>query len=318
MKTAHILLSGLSCALFLLLQSCSLTSQPLGKPALGKASSSAAMESLINQPGPVQLETINSADWSVALAGLLNLNSPEALQAGLQDRDEPIQVYVHLLKHPQRGNYLVDTGVSRIIVDDPGTAGLNWPLRKVMQLEKMQIKKGTAEILQEMKGKLSGVFFTHLHLDHISGMPDIPDDVPLYIGASESTDRNFKNVFVQGASNQLLSNKQPLQEWNFQPDPQLKFAGIVDIFEDGSVFAISVPGHTPGSVAYLIRTTQGPVLLTGDTCHTRWGWEHTVEPGDFTGDSASNLANLQRLKNLAASHPRIEVRLGHQKLSGTF
>jgi N-acyl homoserine lactone hydrolase len=313
MKTDHKLLSGLSCAFFLLLQACSLTSQPLGKPALGKASSSAEMERLINQPGPIQLETINSADWSVSLAGLLNLKSPEATQAGLQDRDEPIQVYAHLLKHPQRGNYLVDTGVSRIIVDDPGKAGLHWPLSQVMHLEKMQIKKSTAEILQEMNGKLSGVFFTHLHLDHISGMPDIPNDVPLYTGSSESTDRNFKNVFVHGASNSLLSNKQPLQEWSFQPDPQLKFAGIVDIFEDGSVFAISVPGHTPGSIAYLIRTTQGPVLLTGDTCHTRWGWEHTVEPGDFTGDHANNLTNLKRLKNLAASHPRIEVRLGHQK-----
>ena len=144
-------------------------------------------------------------------------------------------------------------------------------------------------------------------------MPDIPNDVPLYIGASESTERNLKNMFVQGASNQLLQNKQPLQEWHFQPDPQNKFEGIIDIFEDGSVFAISVPGHTSGSVAYLIRTTHGPVLLTGDTCHTRWGWEHTVEPGDFTEDNERNLANLKRLKNLVANHPQIEVRFGHQR-----
>jgi N-acyl homoserine lactone hydrolase len=318
MKTNHKLLFGLSCAFLMLLQSCTLTSQPLGKPALGKASSSAEMERLVDQPGSIQLETINSADWSVPLSGLLNLKSPEAMQAGLKDRDEPIHVYAHLLKHPQRGNYLVDTGVSRKIVDDPGKAGLNWALSRVMHLEKLQIKKSTAEILQDMNGKLSGVFFTHLHLDHISGMPDIPDDVPLYIGASETTARNFMNIFVHGASNQLLSNKQPLQEWNFQPDPQHKFEGIVDIFEDGSVFAISVAGHTPGSIAYLIRTTQGPVLLTGDTCHTRWGWEHTVEPGDFTQDSANNLTNLKRLKNLVASHPKIEVRLGHQKLAGIF
>jgi hypothetical protein len=38
------------------------------------------------------LETINSADWSVPLAGLLNLNRPAAIEAGLKDRDEPIQV----------------------------------------------------------------------------------------------------------------------------------------------------------------------------------------------------------------------------------
>lgn len=312
MKSNQILLPILSCALALLLQGCTVSSHPLGKPAPGKVSSSAEMERLIGQPGPIQLETINSADWSVSLAGLVNLKSPAAIQAGLKDRDEPIQVYAHLLRHPQRGNYLVDTGVSKKLVDDPGKEGLNWLIQKVMHMEKLRIKKSTAEILKDMDGKLSGVFFTHLHLDHISGMPDIPNDVPLYIGASESTETNLKNMFVRGATDQLLQGKQPLQEWHFQPDPQNQFEGIVDIFEDGSVFSISVPGHTSGSTAFLIRTTHGPVLLTGDTCHTRWGWEHTVEPGDFTEDQERNLKSLKSLKNLVANHPQIEVRLGHQ------
>ena len=313
MKTNHFILLTLSSALFLLLQGCSITSHPLGKPALGKTSSSAEMERLIDQPGPIQLESINSADWAVPLAGLLNLKSPAAIKAGLKDRDEPIQVYAHLLHHPQHGDYLVDTGVSKKLLDDPGKEGLNWLITKVMPIKTMQLRKGTADILRSMNRKLSGVFFTHLHLDHISGMPDIPKDVPLYIGATESTASYMLNVFVQGSNNQLLENKQPLQEWNFQPDPQNKFEGIVDIFADGSVFAISVPGHTPGSVAYLIRTTHGPVLLTGDTSHTRWGWENTVEPGDYTQNNERNLANLIRLKNLVASHSQIEVRFGHQR-----
>jgi len=313
MKTVRYILLALGCTLILLVQGCTITSHAVGKPAPGKASSSAEMERLIDQPGPIELETINSADWSVPLSGLLNLKSPAAIQAGLKDRDEPIQVYAHVLKHPQRGNYLVDTGVSKKLLDDPGKEGVSWLVRKVMHTEKLHLNKSTAEILQGMNGKLSGVIFTHLHLDHISGIPDIPNDVPLYIGATESTETYKLNVFVQGSNNQLFENKQPLQEWPFLPDPQNKFAGIVDIFEDSSVFAISVPGHTPGSVAYLVRTTHGPVLLTGDTSHTRWGWEHTVEPGDYTQDNAHNLESLQRLKNLVANHPQIEVRLGHQR-----
>jgi len=37
-----------------------------------------------------------------------------------------------------------------------------------------------------------------------------------------------------------------------------------------------------------------------------------VEPGDFTEDQTRNLKNLKSLKELVASHPQIEVRLGHQ------
>jgi N-acyl homoserine lactone hydrolase len=300
------------CLLVILIQGCSLTTQPVEKSRLGKSSSSAEMEALIEQPGPVQLITVNSVEWAVPLAGLLNLNSPAAKQAGLKDRDEPIQVYAHILKHPKYGSFLVDTGVSKKLLDDPGKEGVSWLILKGMPVEKMRLKKGTAEILQDVDGKLAGVFFTHMHIDHISGMPDIPNDAPLYIGATESTEKVWMNMLVQGTNDQLLKNKQALQEWQFQPDPQSRFEGIVDIFSDGSVYAISVPGHTPGSVAFLVRTTNGPVLLTGDTCHTRWGWENTVEPGDYTQDQERNLQNLKRLKGLVAAHPQIEVRLGHQ------
>ena len=310
MKSQSRLLLTLGCMLVLFLPGCVLTNHPVGKAAIGKACSSAEMERLIDQPGPIELETINSADWSVSLAGILNLNNPAAVQAGVTDRDEPVQIYAHMLKHPQYGNFLVDTGVSSKLVNDPGKEGLNWMIQKAMHIEKLHINKSTGEILQGIK--LSGVFLSHLHLDHIAGMPDIANDVPLYIGASESSHTSFKHMFVQGATDQLLKDKQPLQEWSFQPDSQNRFEGIVDVFEDGSLFAISVSSHTAGSTAFLIRTTRGPVLLSGDTCITRWGWEHTVEPGDFTEDNARNLQNLKRLKDLVARHPEIELRLGHQ------
>jgi glyoxylase-like metal-dependent hydrolase (beta-lactamase superfamily II) len=125
--------------------------------------------------------------------------------------------------------------------------------------------------------------------------------------------RKFRIVVSSGIGSLSFSAaKRALQEWRFQPDPQSQFEGIVDIFEDGSVFAIQVPGHTAGSTASLIRTTSGPVLLTGDACITRWGWEHTVEPGDFTSDHERNLKSLKNMKALVARHPEIEVRLGHQ------
>jgi hypothetical protein len=57
------------------------------------------------------------------------------------------------------------------------------------------------------------------------------------------------------------------------------------------------------------------VLLTGDACHTAWGWEHGVEPGTFSDDQQESAVSLDRLRQLAAKHPTMQVRLGHQALA---
>lgn len=295
------------------LAGCGTTSHPTAQAAMGTTSGSDAMERLLDQPGLVELETIISADWSVALAGLLNLNSEAAKKAGMKDREEPIHVYAHVLKHPKYGNFLVDTGVSQKLLNEPDTVGMSWLMRKGMRIEKMKVQKSTAEILRDIHGPLSGVFFTHLHIDHISGMPDIANDVPLYIGRTEATEKYLINLVSHGSTDALLNGKARLLEWDFKEDPQHRLVGVIDIFGDGSVFAISVPGHTSGSTAYLIRTPKGPVLLTGDVSHTRWGWDNGVEPGDYTRDNDRNLKSLMSLKELANRHPALDVRLGHQQ-----
>ena len=60
-----------------------------------------------------------------------------------------------------------------------------------------------------------------------------------------------------------------------------------------------------------IEAPKGPVLLTGDTSHTRWGWEHGVEPGSYTADQPTNLKSLQMLEQLVKRHPAMDVRFGH-------
>jgi hypothetical protein len=60
------------------------------------------------------------------------------------------------------------------------------------------------------------------------------------------------------------------------------------------------------------------VLLTGDACHTAWGWEHGVEPGSFSSDRSRSAASLAALKKLVARHPAIDVRLGHQQRGATL
>jgi hypothetical protein len=168
--------------ILVLCQACSLSDHHVVQSNLGKPSSLVEMERLIDKPGPIEVETINSADWTVPLAGLLNLKSMAAREAHLADHPEPIHIFAHVVRHPQFGTYLVDTGVSKRLLDDPGGHYVSWVVRKVMPLDKIEIRDSTAQILAGIPAGVQGVFFTHLHVDHISGMPDIPRTVPLYVG----------------------------------------------------------------------------------------------------------------------------------------
>jgi len=299
----------------LILGACKLTTHPVQPSQLGTVSSSEALLAVIDQPGPIQLETVNSADWSIDRSGLINLEHPKAKAAGLQEGMENIQIYFHALRHPERGLYIVDTGVELSLRDDPQHAVVNGRVADAFGVERMKFHKPLAEFLKDANTPLRGVLLTHMHADHILGMPDVPDNATVYVGRGEASARALGNIVVQGITNHLFERKPALQELHFQPDAGGRFDGVIDLFGDKSLWAIASPGHTPGSVAYLARTTDGPVLMTGDTCHTAWGWQNEVEPGGFSVEPEKNVRNLKRLEQLVREHPAISVRLGHQSLA---
>ncbi|WP_028456069.1 MBL fold metallo-hydrolase [Chitinilyticum litopenaei] len=309
MKSATRLISLLLAGL---LAACSTTSHPVQSAALGKPASAAAMEAALATPGPVELQTVASADWVVPLSGLLNLKDPQAVAAGLADRPEPIQVYLHVLRHPKFGVFLVDTGVSAQLLKTPSKFGISSELQQMLNIPRLQLRRDAESVVAELGGQVRGVFLTHLHLDHITGLPALARDVPIHAGPGELAEQHAMPDMMRAATDALLAGRPAQHEWPFAAGRDGVPAGVIDVFADGSVFAIAAPGHTTGSTAYLVRTLQGPVLLTGDVSHTRWGWEHGVEPGDYTRDQLLNRSSLQQLKALVARHPAIEVRLGHQ------
>jgi N-acyl homoserine lactone hydrolase len=72
-----------------------------------------------------------------------------------------------------------------------------------------------------------------------------------------------------------------------------------DVFGDGTVVMLSMPGHTPGHHSLLVRLPQmGNVLLSGDATHFRENYEVDGVP-TWNFNRADTLASLDRFRRIA-------------------
>jgi glyoxylase-like metal-dependent hydrolase (beta-lactamase superfamily II) len=74
--------------------------------------------------------------------------------------------------------------------------------------------------------------------------------------------------------------------------------GESDIFGDGSVVAMHLPGHTPDHMALLVRLKSGPVLLTGDLYHSTEAREKRGVP-PFNTSREQTLQSMDKFEALA-------------------
>lgn len=83
---------------------------------------------------------------------------------------------------------------------------------------------------------------------------------------------------------------------------RMLLAGDADIFGDGTMKAIKLPGHTPGHMALLLNLPEtGPVILSGDQWHFHENHESNGVPS-FNFDRADTLASSDKLNMLIKNH----------------
>ncbi|MFK7975485.1 MAG: MBL fold metallo-hydrolase [Halioglobus sp.] len=302
-----ILLLPMALAALLLASGCQVTTKETVAAEIGTPVTQQQMLEALKQPGIITFHKHTVASWQVPLSGLLNLDHPKARAAGLEDREEPIEIYAYSLIHPTEGTFLVDSGVSERFNQAKPSPDIGLLVNAVMRFDEMKVTVTTKDIDSALSG-IDGVLLTHLHLDHILGLTDLEKSTPVYVGPREKNLQTAMNAFTQGTTNRLLSNQTNLSVWNFGD------GNIIDVFGDGHLFAIHAAGHTPGTTAYLANTTAGVELMIGDVTHTKWGWDNQVESGTYSHQPTDSARALAQIKAIADSIQNLKVHPGHQHL----
>lgn len=125
---------------------------------------------------------------------------------------------------------------------------------------------------------------SHYHDDHIGQASDFAGSTLLM------NQRDIAAVRDQ----EMPSAQAALAPWISGDAESVDFSRDHDVFGDGSVVILSMPGHTPGHSSLLVRLPEtGPVLLTGDLYHFREQIENSGVPV-FNTDRADTLASFER------------------------
>jgi N-acyl homoserine lactone hydrolase len=244
------------------------TRHPVMAADLGAPARTSVMEASLKGSGMVTFQRVAFARWTGGRGSFIDRNDPRT--AAVPKGSEEATIYAYVLDHPRFGRVLIDSGVSADL--EPR---LSWVMRRGVRDLNVRIDQTTGQWLAGQT-PLRAVFLTHLHFDHIGGLIDLPVTTPVYVGAGDAEDHSRLNLLLGSPADAILSGYGPLREWTFRADPDGMFQGVLDVFGDGSVWALKVPGHSPGSTAYLINATDGPKLVVGDAVSTRLGWDQAM------------------------------------------
>lgn len=160
------------------------------------------------------------------------------------------------------------------------------------------------------------VLLTHMHADHTGGLDAFPDATLCPSHTDLDHVRSLSNL--RGTLEGYLSPTWLLEGRNVEPVShtiQTEIGPGFDVYGDGKVVLLSLPGHTPGHQGALLTLGSGKkVLLCGDAAFNRThltGAPLGLMPGRSASMYPTAVRTLETLRNFARNHPEVEIIASH-------
>ncbi|HEX8297565.1 MAG TPA: MBL fold metallo-hydrolase [Rubricoccaceae bacterium] len=251
--------------------------------------------------------------------------APEAAAvAGGRWRTRRFPAGIALIEGHDAGPVLFDTGYAPRIRD----ATRRFPYRFYRWATPMSVRQDeTAAAQLAARGiapdALGHVVLSHLHADHVGGLRDFPNAAIHVLPEAVEAVRGRHGVRAvrAGILPQLLPDD--LAARVHAPERRVALpAGLapfrdgVDLFGDGQMLGIPLPGHAPGQMGLYLEPAGGPpTLLAADAAWTL-GAIRDNAPLPRLGravlhDAAATRETQWRLHRLMAARPDLRVVLSH-------
>ena len=227
----------------------------------------------------------------------------------------PINVYV--IEHA-KGLLLFDTGQDRASVTDDayfpgGFPGIVYDRLARFQIGEDDTLDAQLASLGYSPAEVDTVIVSHLHQDHIGGIPQL-SNADLLVTAAEWAQLTGLSPEARGLLREHIDI--PGARWrhvSFDPSTDATlgpFTESLDVMGDGSVILLPTPGHTPGSISLLVRRRAlPPLLLVGDLTYQAALLERRQLPG--VGDRSQLAKATDKVLALAERMPGLVILPAH-------
>ena len=162
-------------------------------------------------------------------------------------------------------------------------------------------------------GKIDHLVLSHFHADHIAGIRDFPDALVhchpegyhhfMEAGRIKGVFRGYlKDLWLHDCSRKIRFIAEfPIDVGNIFNMPSGNIGLFAqDVFTDGSVYLVHLPGHSTGQIGVLLRLKDRFLFLLSDACWLRDNLHDEMEQvrvsDIFCSDRKTYISTLNKLR----------------------